>query len=149
MLFANIVFKPSILFSNSEPVGINPSAVGFAGWFDGHKSYFGTNPLALSQGVALSCILVFLAVGTVGEAALAVGHTHTQPNVLVDAGLLVNLVNLCGVESGNGSDLLGGAFVCRLTGDELQQELVSNALECQGKIVESHHQQSSHLVVGL
>ena len=81
MLFANIVFKPSILFSNSEPVGINPSAVGFAGWFDGHKSYFGTNPLALFHGIALSGILVFLAVGAVGDSATITAHIRGNENV--------------------------------------------------------------------
>ena len=93
-----------LLFGNSDPVGINPTAIAFGISLYGHVAELGTNPLAFLHLELIATVLILLAVGAPGELYLRILDRKAQVDILMNAWLVVNLVNCRGLQRSN--DLL-------------------------------------------
>ena len=131
----------------SEPVGVYPTAISFCAWLDGYESYLGAYPLAFFHGEGLAYGFVGLAVSTPGELAGAVVDNHSQEDVFVDGRLIVYLVLCGGFQRRQHLYLLRISFIGTNAGYLLQLELVAYPLDDKSAVVESHHNDATHLVL--
>ena len=147
------------IFCDANPVGIQPSAVGLRIGIDGDETELGTYPLALFHGVGTTAVFELLAVlapseadlwiAAMGNACLGIGDLEAQVDVLMNAGLVVYLILSSGLQRGNQLFFLGLATIGILAGEHQQLELLPYPLDNQCLIVMTHHDQATHLTIGL
>ena len=90
------------LTAYANPVSLYPALVGLGIGVVGHIAELGAYPLAFLHLVLLAAVGEILATEAVGEPDLRVLHLQAQADVLVDAGLVVDLVDSCRLQRRDG-----------------------------------------------
>ncbi len=134
---------------HAEPVGVDPPAVGISGGLLSHKAHASPHPLALAHGERIAHGGEAAAVAAVGKLQTAVADVHAHVDVFVDGKLVVGLVPPGRGERGKRADGLRLALVGVVAGDLPQLEAVGHAPDDERRVVEAHHDEASHLPLGL
>lgn len=108
------------LFYNSKPVCIYPASITLGILAFTHKSHLGSYPFALAQSKEIACILVALAVQTVGKLAFPCLDLHLEIDIEIDGWGVWDGVLLCWLEGGECLFYFYAACICALAVELLQ-----------------------------
>ena len=90
------------LFCDPDPVGIYPATITLGIGLYGYETELGSNPLAFLHLELIAAGRELLTVLTPGKGQFGILHLQAQVDVLVDARLVVDLVDSCRLQRRDG-----------------------------------------------